>query len=316
LKGDAGALGVGLFESSIHRFEESIEDVKKIPYLDGRNILPLTVQLKDMISEIDLVRSLVPQMNLIAAAHSPGAVSKNAGADLLPEIAITEPLIEEIDKQLEKNDSSLNIRKRLHTLAQRVAKREGKDVQLDCSSFDLFGDNSQLQDAIYSISVQLVRNSITHGIELPEQRKRAGKNGCGHVSVLLSKLDDDKIQLKVRDDGAGLQFNRIRQHAIARGLVDEIEAKSMESTDLLRFIFMQGFSSSERVGIDAGRGVGLDVVKSHVKSNSGTIEVKSIDSKYCQFTITVPAGVVVSGSAGNVLVEKSDQPLMARSEES
>jgi two-component system chemotaxis sensor kinase CheA len=316
LKGDAGALAVGLFENSIHRFEESIEDVKKIPYLDGRNILPLTVQLKDMISEIELVRSLVPQMNLILAAHFPATVSKNVAADSPPEIAITEPLIEQTDKPLEKNDSSLKIRKRLSTLVQRLAKREGKDVQLDCSSFNLFSDNRELQDAIYLISVQLVRNSITHGVELPEQRKRTGKPTRGHVSVLLSELDDGKIQLIVRDDGAGLQFNRIRQHAAAQGLVDEKEAKSLGPKDLLQFIFIPGFSSAEGVGIDAGRGIGLDIVRSLVKNYSGTIAVKSFDSKYCQFTIKVPAGLVVSGSADNVLAVKAEESSMTRTEES
>lgn len=284
LKGEAGALGVDLFESSIHRFEESIEDVKKIPYLDGRNILPLTVQLKDMISEIDLVRSLVPQMNLIAAAHFPGTVAEGVEADEPTKTAVAELVIDETDSK----DSSLKIRKRLSTLAQRAAKRQGKEVQLDCSSFDLFGDNKELQDAVYSISVQLVRNSIVHGIELPEQRQRFGKSRPGHVSVLLSELEDGSVQLVVRDDGAGLQFNKIRQHAAAQGLIDKTEAMSLGSKGLLQYIFMPGFSSSDGVGVDAGRGVGLDIVKSQVKKYSGTIAVKSADNKYCQFTIVVP----------------------------
>lgn len=290
LKGDAGALGVGLFESSIHRFEESIEDVKKIPYLDGRNILPLTVQLKEMISEIDLVRSLVPQMNLIAEASSSRSISE---ADLPAKTTVSELVINETDSE----NTSLDIRKRLSSLAKRVAKREDKEVQLDCSSFDLFGDNLDLQNAIYSICVQLVRNSIVHGIELPEQRELAGKSREGHVSVLLSQFDDGNVQLRVRDDGVGLQLDKIGQHAVAQGLVDKAEAEAFESKDLLRFIFMPGFSSSAQVGVDAGRGVGLDIVKSQVKECDGTIAVKSSDNRFCQFTVLIPAGSITSGSA-------------------
>ena len=265
LNGDAAALNLTLFESTAHRFEDAIERVKQESFIDGRQMLELTVQLKEMIAEVDLVRNLTPQINALASAKG-------------------------LDKSELENVGSAeqSISQRLRELAQRVAERQQKTVEIDCSGFDLLDSDPDLQGSLYDIAVQLVRNSIVHGIEEPAERVNSGKKSQGLINVLLNKKDNQAIELIVRDDGIGMQFERIRQKAIEKNLLSDSESDELTSDQLLKYIFMPGFSSAETETEDTGRGVGLDLVKHQIKELAGKVGIRTAERKYCQFTVTIP----------------------------
>ncbi len=267
LKGDAGALGLELFETSLQHFESKIQELKGVRYIDGQGMLGLAVQLKDTTTEIDLIRPLAAQVRMFA----PATKSRNFDHD---------------------DSSASSVGDRLNMLAQRVAEREEKEVEIDCTGFTLLDDDEELKEAIFDIAVQLVRNSIVHGIEPPDERVQLGKKTFGTVSVLLSEVDNGNLQLIVRDDGRGLQFARIKQKAIEEGLLSQTASLAIEPKNLLKFIFMQGFSSADHPSVDAGRGVGLDVVKAKVNDISGKIGVRTSRKKYCQFKIFIPQETV------------------------
>ena len=141
----------------------------------------------------------------------------------------------------------------------------GEDTELDKTMVELIGDPL----------VHLVRNSLDHGIEMPEVRARNGKPQHGTIRLEASQ-EGDQIVIRVADDGAGIDPERVLRKALEKGLVSAERAKQLTSREILDFIFLPGFSTVEKVNDLSGRGVGMDVVRSNLKKLNGTI---GLDSK-------------------------------------
>jgi two-component system chemotaxis sensor kinase CheA len=139
---------------------------------------------------------------------------------------------------------------------------EGQDVELDKSIIEAIGDPL----------THLVRNSVDHGIESPEDRVRAGKPAVGTV-VLRAFHEAGKVNISIRDDGAGIDVAKLKAKAIARGLVTAEQANDMSDRETLRLIFHPGFSLAEKVTGVSGRGVGMDVVKTNIEKLGGAVEI-------------------------------------------
>jgi two-component system chemotaxis sensor kinase CheA len=138
----------------------------------------------------------------------------------------------------------------------------GKETELDKSMVELISDPL----------VHLVRNSIDHGIELPDQRAAAGKPRKGNIRMEASQ-EGDQILIVVADDGAGIDPDRIVRKAVEKGLVTAERARTLSRSEILDFIFAPGFSTAERVSNVSGRGVGMDVVRTNLKKLNGTIKL-------------------------------------------
>ena len=137
----------------------------------------------------------------------------------------------------------------------------------------------------------LLRNAIAHGIEKPEDRVRAGKNEIGEISIDAVQRGNEVV-LTVSDDGAGLNFPRIREKAIeAELLAPDVE---LPEAQLAQFIFMPGFSTATEVSQIAGRGVGMDVVRNEITSLGGRVEIASTPGRGAIFTITLPLTLAVT----------------------
>jgi two-component system chemotaxis sensor kinase CheA len=132
---------------------------------------------------------------------------------------------------------------------------EGKETELDRT----------IIEAIKDPLTHLVRNSVDHGIESPEDRKKAGKDPTGRL-VLRAFHEGGQVNIEISDDGAGLNVERIRSKAIERGLVAADQAARMQDRDIFNLIFLPGFSTVEKVSNVSGRGVGMDVVKPQAKA--------------------------------------------------
>ena len=118
-----------------------------------------------------------------------------------------------------------------------------------------------LQNAIF----QLTRNSLVHGIESPEDREKAGKDPCGSIDITIAGIaDEDNLLITCRDDGAGLDVEGIRARAIREKLIDDAQGNALSDNDIYALIFEPGFSTASAVTEDAGRGVGLDVLRDEV----------------------------------------------------
>jgi two-component system chemotaxis sensor kinase CheA len=126
---------------------------------------------------------------------------------------------------------------------------------------------------VKEVLLQLVRNAVFHGIESPEDRVKKGKKETGSI-VFSLKREDEKVHIVLKDDGQGLDFEKIRQRAEKMHLIKKNEI--IENKNLIyQAIFMPGFSTAGSEGMHAGRGVGLDLVYSRIKENNGTIRIQT-----------------------------------------
>ena len=177
-----------------------------------------------------------------------------------------------------------SVAERLYRTVRQTARDVDKRAQLDIQGGDLEIDRSVLEKVTAPLE-HLLRNALAHGIETPEVRAAAGKPEFGEI-VLSARQSGNEMLLTVKDDGAGLNFARIREKAEAQGLL----LAGVEPTEslLAQMIFAAGFSTADAVSQVAGRGVGMDVVKSEISALGGRIDIHSVAGQGTTFSIYLP----------------------------
>ncbi len=179
---------------------------------------------------------------------------------------------------------------RLYRVVRQVSKELDKRVNLDVRGGQLEIDRSVLEKMIGPIE-HLLRNSMAHGIESREVRRAAGKPDIGEITISLVQQGNE-IVIELADDGAGLNHDRIRAKAIEQGLLTADQ--EVDERRLTQFIFSSGFSTAEQVSEVAGRGVGMDVVKTEATNLGGHIEVSSQTGQGTRFRIFLPLTLAVT----------------------
>lgn len=162
----------------------------------------------------------------------------------------------------------------------------GKDVKCDIPSTDIAIDKVILEE-LGDILMHLVRNALDHGIESPEERKKAGKDKQGTITISCVR-EAKHIELKISDDGRGLDYEKIREKATKVYPERAEEIKNMSDRELSQFLFQSGFSTKENVTELSGRGVGLDVVWATVEKIKGRIKIESTAGKGTSFILHFP----------------------------
>jgi chemosensory pili system protein ChpA (sensor histidine kinase/response regulator) len=173
---------------------------------------------------------------------------------------------------------------------RQAAKETGKQVRLDIVGGSIEIDRGVL-DRMTGPFEHLLRNSVAHGIEKPEVRTAAGKDAAGTISINLMQ-EGNEVAVEFRDDGAGLNLGRIRERAQAMGLL-AADAQASDA-ELANMIFAPGFSTAEGVSELAGRGVGMDVVRSEVNAMGGRIETATAAGRGASFRLVLPLTTAVT----------------------
>jgi len=172
-----------------------------------------------------------------------------------------------------------------------LARTLGKDIRLD-----LVGEETDLDknlvEALADPLVHLVRNSVDHGIEMPNVRMQSGKDKEGRV-LLSASQEGDHILLVIEDDGAGMDAEKLKQIAIDKGILDQEGADRMSDRDAYSLIFAPGFSTKVEISDISGRGVGMDVVKTGITKLNGTISIDSALGKGTRLEIKVPLTLAI-----------------------
>jgi two-component system chemotaxis sensor kinase CheA len=176
--------------------------------------------------------------------------------------------------------------RRLPRVVRDVAKQCGKDVALEVSGEHTDLDKGIL-DALAEPLTHLVRNSVDHGIEPPGDRLAAGKPARGTV-YLNSYHQGTQVIIEVRDDGSGVNLDRIREQAVRNGLLKAEDVQRADEHDLLNLIFEPGFSTASEITEVSGRGVGMDVVRTVLDRLKGTVHVSSTSGKGTTIQLRVP----------------------------
>ena len=193
-------------------------------------------------------------------------------------------------------------------LVRDLARNTGKKVSLE-----MFGEETEIDrnvvDELYEPMVHMIRNSIDHGLESPQERAAASKNEKGTVQ-LRAYHKGGNIVIEIQDDGKGLNKERILEKAIGSGLIDK-DAQLTES-EIFQLIFRPGFSTAKKITDVSGRGVGMDVVKKGIEKLQGRVDVSSAQGKGTTVIISLPLTLaIIEGMVVRVGLERYIVPTMA-----
>ncbi|MCX7820971.1 MAG: ammonium transporter, partial [Brevinematales bacterium] len=221
IKGNARLLELNFIYNKIHKIEDMIEEIRNKPTLSTDDFVPLIIQLSELHNLTKKLDSLIDRL-------------KN------------------FNTETKTNEKTIYSIKRF---VDNLSKEHNKKISLITERFNIEIIPKFLRKILNDILIQLVKNSIVHGIE--KDRKKIGKNEYGIIE-LISMEDEENIYISVRDDGQGIDYEKIKEKAIQKNLLKPDEEIAKEK--LIEFIFLKSFSTIENTNIDAGRGIGLDIV--------------------------------------------------------
>ncbi|NJD56498.1 MAG: chemotaxis protein CheA, partial [Nitrospirae bacterium] len=178
---------------------------------------------------------------------------------------------------------------RLSQIVRRYSREIGKQIDLV-----MYGEDTELDkflaEEIVDPLMHLIRNSIDHGIDMPEQRKAKGKKEHGTI-MLKAYQKGNHVVIEVKDDGGGINVQKVRQKAVEKGLIDD--DVELEDKEIIDFIFSPGFSTKDVVSEVSGRGVGMDVVKEKLSALGGFADVETKKDEGTTFTLTLPITLAI-----------------------
>jgi two-component system chemotaxis sensor kinase CheA len=260
IKSNAVILGLNTFGEKVHTLESQIKKLREmeteVPFDE---MLHLTVALENLSKEKDGFKTVIDRINSFKVGGSNEGQKKNQNQYVL---------IETLTKT-----------------TSRAAGDMGKQIKFVAADIDPVAIEKGPRRLIKEVLMQLIRNSVVHGIEKPEVRRAKGKNETGVIKLSI-KTDGKVIQVKLMDDGGGLDFAKIRDKALTLNLIKKEDANNKNI--LLNAIFLPGFSTAETEGVHAGRGIGLNLVRDRVRDAKGTIKLQSEPGKGTLFCILFP----------------------------
>nr|WP_264291931.1 chemotaxis protein CheA [Anaerosalibacter bizertensis] len=180
---------------------------------------------------------------------------------------------------------------RFPRMVRDLSKELDKEINLEMSGEETEVDRTVI-DEIGDPLIHLIRNSIDHGIEHPDERIKLGKDKEGTVK-LKAYPDGNNVVIEVEDDGAGIDHEKVKKKAIEKEIITEQDAEILTKEESVELLFKAGFSTSDIVSDVSGRGVGLDVVKSKIESINGSIEVETFQGKGTRFIIRIPLTLAI-----------------------
>lgn len=178
---------------------------------------------------------------------------------------------------------------RFPRLVRDLSRDLQKNVQLVIEGEETELDKSVIEDLLDPI-MHCVRNAVDHGIEKPEFREASGKNPSGTI-LLKASNEGNMIIIEIADDGHGLDVEAIKRKAVSKGLIHP--GKNLTDVEAFELVFMPGFSTAEKITSVSGRGVGLDVVRTHIEKLNGTVTISSQPGVGSRFTIRLPLTVAI-----------------------
>ncbi|MDR0502545.1 MAG: hypothetical protein LBH16_04410 [Treponema sp.] len=261
IKSNAVILGLSIFGGKVHNLESRIKKLREmegeVPFSD---MLNLAMDIEKISEERETFKVIIGKLQ----SYSRGSSKETGG-----ERQNVKVMIESLAKT-----------------ASRAAADIEKKIRFSSSEVEPEAIDKGPRRVMKEILMQLIRNSVVHGIESPAERKAKGKNETGIIKLSI-KLVNNQIQMKLTDDGRGLDYKKISKKALASKLIKKEDAGNKDV--LLKAIFAPGFSTADDAeGMHAGRGIGLNLVRDRVKEVNGAIKLRSETDKGIVFFVTIP----------------------------
>ena len=280
IKGEASAHNLKSVASRVHALEDMVADCKKKPELSGSDFLPLVLRLDDLLAHLRSVREMGARLTTL----------KESGPAAAASVAAAAPHGSAAPRQSRPVE---DLAPALQSMAERLADDHAKRFRLTVSGLSEVPPSyaATIKDCV----IQMLRNAAVHGIEPPEVRRAHTKHDVGAVSVHFRKVGEG-YELVFEDDGAGIATEALKAAALRQQLISEEEARGMDTRAAMALIFRPGFSTQDDVSMDAGRGVGMDVVARSVYALGGRIGVSTHPGRFTRFKILLPAAQAVSSA--------------------
>jgi two-component system chemotaxis sensor kinase CheA len=248
-------------------------------------------RLMDLIGEMVVAKNALPYLAARAEA-TPG------GRDLAREIKNQHAVINRIAEEMQ--DAIMQVRmlpvatifQRFPRLVRDISRKLGKHVDLLIEGEDTEADKN-IVESLSDPLLHIVRNSLDHGLETPEERRQAGKPATGVLRIRAFQ-EADRVVIEIEDDGRGIDPERIRAKAVEKGLVDAERACAMTDDEAVQMVFAAGFSTAEAVSDLSGRGVGMDVVRNAIERAHGSVHLASDKGRGTRIRIALPLSMAVT----------------------
>ena len=307
IKGEASALNLKSVASRVHTLEDMVGECKKKPELSGNDFLPMVLKLDELLAHLRNVREMAARLTALKdtvpgaaaaaaaiaeAALPPPAAPPASAAAVAADHAVggtprgTSPTAGRSSPPERATRRVEELSPTLFSMAERLAQEHAKRFRLTLSG--LADVPAAYSATIKDCLIQMLRNAAVHGIEPPEVRRAQAKTDTGSVHVDFRK-GTAGYELLFEDDGAGIAPEALKAAAVRRQLISEEDAELMDTRAAMALIFRPGFSTQEDVSMDAGRGVGMDVVARSVYALGGKIGVSTHPGKFTRFKIVLPA---------------------------
>jgi two-component system, chemotaxis family, sensor kinase CheA len=281
IKGEAGTIGLKSFQTAAHGIEEVLSELRARGSLTGNDFLALAVKLEDLFAQLDSVKLLLNRLGQLRAA----ILDRQPGAGITGERpAVGMPM----------SQAKTSLAATLEKLTEQISRKRGKQARFVAQNFELVPDEHL--PILADILGQFVRNALVHGIERPDERTRAGKSVAGTLLTSASVNAQQQLEVLFRDDGRGIDINAIKQAAVRSGRMSVEQARASTDIQLMPLLFQPGFTTLAQADEDAGRGVGLDMVRAKLSAAQGHIRMGSATGKGAQFKITLPLTQVARGA--------------------
>ncbi|HVW68915.1 MAG TPA: ATP-binding protein [Steroidobacteraceae bacterium] len=274
IKGEASALNLMSIAQRVHTLEDMVSELKKKAELSGNDFLPMVLKLDDLLAHLRNVREMASRLAALKDTVPPAAVAASASKQgtAAEHRAPGKPADE--------------LSPTLHSMAERLAHDHHKRFKLQMTGFGEIP--APYLATIKDCVIQMLRNAAVHGIEPSDVRKAQTKGDVGVVRADFRRAGEG-YELVFEDDGAGISPDILKSAAVRKQLITEAEAAGLDTRATMALIFRPGFSTQEEVSLDAGRGVGMDVVARAVYALGGKIGVSTNPGKFTRFKIVLPA---------------------------
>jgi chemotaxis protein histidine kinase CheA len=304
---DAVALKLTGLEAAARLMEDSLQELRSRETLSGSDFLPLAVKLDELYGQFALLRSLTSQA---APAVEPDSdapdtrVTEN-GTQIIEAPKFLAAMAQQkaaqpANRLAHRVAQAGSLDSTLTALTELVAQEHHKTVTLECTGLQLVPP--RYQATIKNVAIQLIRNAVMHGIETPTARKSAGKPAHGTLHLEFKTMSDQSFELHFQDDGCGLDPDRVRSTAIAKGLITEEAAARLRDRQAIKLIFKSGYTTLTWTSGESPHGTGMSLVRRYVHEAGGKIALATLLGHETRFKVTLPADASSGAAAADAQV--------------
>lgn len=280
LKGNAYALEFEWIGDRLHEFENRVDSLSvqgKKQLLSGQDLVPLVIDLRKLKEQINQVDSLYAKLVQFGFA-----TQQRQNINSVTETEVDTP---RVSQALDSNRHERWLS--LPNKAKQLAAQEGKQLDLVMQGLNWLGSN-EMSNTLYAMTLQMIANSVAHGIEIPKDRVAAHKPSAAVVKLSLMRAEGRGYRFVYQDDGRGFDFDKIRTKLLNQADMSAEKLNAMSQDELIAAVFRKQISTFDTTTKLAGRGVGSKLILEQVKQLNGKLTVNTLKGKYTRFVVDFP----------------------------